>query len=144
MPVVVQRQVSMVQKAMEAPQMQVVLKTVEGSQLQIVEKTAGGRTETLEIQTIRGTRTSKSLSIVPEAQAETVEVHKIGAPLSAESASPISVTASVLESPPVVVGSVQPVPTAEYVAHARALTHAHGALLSSARLQLIPLLARLQ
>ena len=46
MPVVVQRQVPMVQKAMEAPQMQVVLKTVEGPQLQIVEKTADGRTET--------------------------------------------------------------------------------------------------
>ena len=106
-----------------------MLKTVEGSQLQIVEKTADGRTETPEIQTIRGTQTSKSLSIVPEhqpAQAETVEVEKIGAPLSAESASPTSVTASVLENPPVV-GYVQPVPTAEHVVHARALTHAHGA-----------------
>ena len=51
-----------------------------------------------------------------------MKVDKIGAPLSAESASPISVTASVFENPPVVVGSVQPVPTAEYVAHAHALT----------------------
>ena len=109
MPVVVQRQVSLVQKAMEAPQMQVVLKTVEDPQLQIVEKTADGRTETPEIQTVRGTQTSKSLGIVPEhqlAQAETVKVDKIGAPLSAESASPISVTASVFENPPVVIGSV--------------------------------------
>ena len=40
MPVVVQRQVSMAQKAMKAPQMQVVEKTVEGPQLQIVAKTA--------------------------------------------------------------------------------------------------------
>ena len=130
MPVVVQRQVSMVQKAMEAPQMQVMLKTVENPQLQIVEKTADGRTETPEIQTVRGNQTSKSLGIVPEhqpAQAETVKVDKIGAPLSAESASPISVTASVLQNPPVVVGSVQPVHTAEYVAHAHAFTHAHGA-----------------
>ena len=130
MPVVVQRQVSMVQKAMEAPQMQVVLKTVEDPQLQIVEKTADGRTETPEIQTVRGTQTSKSLGLVPEhqlVQAETVKVDKIGAPLSTESASPISVTASVLENPPVVVGSVQPVPTAEYVEHAHALTDAHGA-----------------
>ena len=118
MPIVVQRQVSMVQKAMEAPQMQVVFKTVEDPQLQIVEKTADGRTETREIQTVRGTQTSKSLGIVPEhqlAQAETVKVDKIGAP------------ASVLEHPPVVVGSVQPVPTAEYVVHAHALTHARGA-----------------
>ena len=78
----------------------------------------------------QSTQTSKSLGIVPEhqpAQAETVKIDKIGAPLSAESASPISVTASVFENPPVVVGSVQPVPTAEYVAHAHTLTHAHGA-----------------
>ena len=118
MPVVAQRQVSMVQKAMEAPQMQVVLKTVEDPQLRS-EKTADGRTETPEIQTVRGTQTSKSLG--------TVKVDKIGAPLSTESASPISVTASVLENPPVIVGSVQPVPTAEYVAHAHTLTNARGA-----------------
>ena len=84
MPVVVQRQVSVVQKAMEAPQMQAVLKAVEDPQLQIVEKTADGRTETPEIRTVRGTQTSKSLGIVPEhrlAQAERVKVDKIGAPL---------------------------------------------------------------
>ena len=130
MPVVVQRQVSMVQKAMEAPQMQVVLKTVEDPQLQIIDETADGRIETPEIQTVRGTQTSKSLGVVPEhqpAQAEPVKVDKIGAPLSAESASPISVTASVLENPTVVVRSIQPVPTAEYVAHAHALMHALGA-----------------
>ena len=40
MPVVVQRQVSVVQNAMEAAQVQVVEKTVEGPQLQMVEKTA--------------------------------------------------------------------------------------------------------
>ena len=56
-----------------------------------------------------------------------MEVVGIGAPLPAESASPISVTASVLENPQVVVGSVQPVPAEEYVAHERAITHAHGA-----------------
>ena len=40
MSVVAQRLVHMVQKAMEAPQVQVVEKTVEGPQLQIVDKTA--------------------------------------------------------------------------------------------------------
>ena len=45
MPVVVQRQVTMVQKAMEVPQVQVVVKTVEDPQLQIVEKTAENSTD---------------------------------------------------------------------------------------------------
>ena len=87
--VVVQRQVSIVQQAMEAPQMQVVDKTVEGPQLQIVEKTA----KTPETQTIQGTQTSESLGNAPVrqvAQAENVEVIKIGAPLPTESAAPIS------------------------------------------------------
>ena len=137
MPVVVQRQVFMDQKAMEVPQVQflnnvdempvgvqrqipmvptvqktmktlqsqcidemidvpvvsvvqvpracVVKKTVEGPQFQIVEKTA----EASQTQVIQGAQTSESLDIAPEhqpAQAETLEVEKIGALLPAESA----------------------------------------------------------
>ena len=53
-------------------------------------------------------------------QAEIGEVIEIGAPIPAESASPIFVTAPVLENSP------QPVPAA-YVAPARAITYAHAA-----------------
>ena len=49
-------------------------------------------------------------------QAEIREVIEIGAPIPAESASPIFVTAPVLENYPVVVGSVQPVPAAAHAA----------------------------
>ena len=104
MPVVVQRQIPMVQT---------VQKTMEIPQLQIVEKPA----ETPRTQTIQGTRTSESLGHEPVrqvAQEENVEMIKIGAPLPAESASPISVTAPVMGVLPV-------------VAPARAITYAHGA-----------------
>ena len=99
-PVVVQRQISMVQtvqKTKEIPQLQcidnvvdgpvahvehvpqahVVEKTVEISQLDVVEKTA----ETPEIQTIHGTQTFESLSTAPVrqvAQSEVVEAIEIG------------------------------------------------------------------
>ena len=99
-PVVVQRQISMVQtvqKTKEIPQLQcvdnvvdgpvahvehvpqthVVEKTVEISQLDVVEKTA----EIPEIQTIHGTQTSESLSTAPVrqvAQSEVVEAIEIG------------------------------------------------------------------
>ena len=121
--VVAQRQVSMVQKATEASQMQVVEKTVEGLQ-QIVEKTAG----TPETQTIQGGQTSESSGIAlirQMGQAETVEVIEIGVPLPAESGRPISVTAPVSEASPVVVEYKQPVPE-EYVAPAPAISRAHA------------------
>ena len=60
-------------------------KTVEGPQFQIVEKTA----EVSQTQVIQGAQTSESLGIAPEhqpAQAETLEVEKIGALSPAESA----------------------------------------------------------
>ena len=105
MPVGVQRQirtVQTVQKTMEIPQLQcideaiddlvvqvsrvqVMERTVGIPQLQIVEKTA----EAPQIQTIRGTQTSESLdnaSFHQVAQAETVEVGMIEAPLPTESA----------------------------------------------------------
>ena len=53
-------------------------------------------------------------------QAEAVEVDKIRAPLPTELASPMFVSTPVLETRPVV-EYVQD-PTAEYVAHARAIT----------------------
>ena len=67
------------------PQVRVVKKTVEGPQFQIVEKTA----EAPQTQTIQGTQTSESLvnaSFHQVAQAETVEVDMIEAPLRTESA----------------------------------------------------------
>ena len=87
MPVVAQRQVSMVLKAMDAPQMQVVEKTVEVPQLQ-------------KTQTIQGAQTSESLGIAPACQAtqaEHVEVVEIGVPLPTESESPMFVSTPVLE-----------------------------------------------
>ena len=129
MPVVVQRQVSMVQKIekiMEVPQMQVREKTVEGPQLQIVEQIV----KVPEIQKIQA-QTSEILGTAPVvcqvAQAEPVEVVEIGAPLLAESASSLSVTAPVMEIPPVVVESMQLDPVAEYVALAPAVTYAAAA-----------------
>merc|ERR1711945_20320 len=131
-PVVAQRQIPMVQtvqktieipqlqyvdkvvdvpvvQVVQVPQVQVVEKTVEIPQLQIVEKIV----EIPEIQTVQGTQTSESLGTAPVrqvAQAEIVEVVEIGAPLPAESAPPMFVTAPVLEAPPAVVEYVQPAP----------------------------------
>ena len=105
-PVVAQRQIPMdqtVQKTMEIPHLQcvdevidvpaevavqaphvhIVGKTVEEPQSQIVENA-----ETPEIQMVRGTETSESLSIAPvcwSTQAEIVEAVEIGALLPAES-----------------------------------------------------------
>merc|ERR1712064_91906 len=58
------------------------------------------------------------------AQAEIVEVVEMGAPLPAESAPPIFVTAPVLEAPPAVVEYVQPAPVVEYVAPAPTVAYA--------------------
>ena len=144
MPVAVQRQIPMVQtvqKTMEIPQLQCIDKVVDDPvvqvphfqvvekkvgipQLQIVEKTA----ETPQTQTVQGTRTSESLGNAPVrqvAQAETVKVDKMGAPVPTESALPMFVSTPVLETPPGVVEYVQI--AAECVAHARAMTYAHAA-----------------
>ena len=121
MPVAVQRQTFMV-----FPQIQVVEKTVEGPQLQIVEQIV----ETPETQTIQGDRTSESLGTAPVCQVTQAEIGgaiEIGAPIPAESASTIFVTAPVAETSPAAVLSVQPVSAAEYVARARAITNAHAA-----------------
>ena len=118
--------INQVTRHVEVPQVQVVVKTVGIPQLQIVEKTA----ETPQAKTIQGTQTSESLGNAPVrqvAQAENVEVIKIGAPLPAESGSPISFTSPFVEVPPVVVEYIQPIPAAQYVAPARAITYAHGA-----------------
>ena len=108
----VQRQVSMVQK---------IQKITKNPRLQIVEQIV----EVPEIQMFDDTQTSESLGIAPVrqvAQVENVEVIEIGAP-------PMSVTAPVLEVPPVVVEYTQPVSVAEYVepAPAHAVTFAHAA-----------------
>ena len=71
----------------QVPHVHVVAETVEESQSEIVEKTA----ETPEIQMVRGTETSESLSIAP------------------------AVTTPVLEVPPVVVEYIQPVPVQQTV-----------------------------
>merc|ERR1712136_593623 len=74
-----------------------------------------------------GTHTSESLGTAPIRQvapAEIVEVVEIGAPLPAESAPPMFVTAPALEAPPVVVEYVQPTPVVEHVAPAPAVTYA--------------------
>merc|ERR1711945_75660 len=106
-PVVAQRQIPMVQtvqKTIEIPQMQYIDKVVDVPvvqvmqvpQVQVVEKTV----EIPEIQTVQGTQTSESLGTAPVrqvAQAEIVEVVEMGAPLPAESAPPMFVTAPVLE-----------------------------------------------
>merc|ERR1712135_84199 len=110
-PVVAQRQIPMVQtvqKTIEIPQLQYVdkvvdvpvVQVVQVPQVQIVEKTV----EIPEIQMVQGTQTSESLGTAPVRQvapAEIVEVVEIGAPLPAESAPPMFVTAPVLEAPPV-------------------------------------------
>ena len=152
MPVAVQRQIPIVQtvhKTMEIPQQQcidkvvgdpvvqvpqtqVLEKTVEGPQLQIVELIV----ETPETQTIQGARTSGSLGIAPVGQvtqAEIREVIEIGASIPAESASPIFVTAPVLENSPVVVGSVQPAHVAEYMALAPTVSCADNAVTHATR-----------
>ena len=59
--------------------------------------------------------------------AEIGEVIEIGAPIPAEFASPIIVTAPVLRNPPVVVESVQPALVAEYTKSAPTVTFAHAA-----------------
>merc|ERR1712064_129760 len=107
-PVVQQRQVptvQTVQQTIEIPQMQYIDKVVDVPvvqvmqvpQLQVVEKIV----EIPEIQTVQGTQTSESLGTAPVRQvapAEIVEVVEIGAPLPAESAPPMFVTAPVLEA----------------------------------------------
>merc|ERR1712064_178886 len=97
-PVVAQRQIPMVQtvqKTVEIPQLQYIDKVVDVPVVQIVEKIV----EVPEIQTVQGTQTSESLGTAPVrqvAQAEIVEVVEMGAPLPAESAPPMFVTAPVL------------------------------------------------
>ena len=103
-----------------------VEKTVGGPQLQIVEQIV----ETPETQTIQGARTSERSGTAPVCQvtqAEIAEVIEIGASIPAESASPIFVTAPVLENYPVVVGSVQTAHVAEYMGPAHTVTCAHAA-----------------
>ena len=74
--------------------------------LEIVEKNI----ETPELQTVQGTQTFESLDTAPVRRmipAE-IEVVEIGAPLPTESASPMFVTAPVLEAPPVCCGVCRP------------------------------------
>ena len=131
MPVVAQRQIPMVQTVQETteisqlecidkvvddfvvqvPQIQVVEKTVEGQKLQIV----GQFVETPETQMIQSARTSERSG-------------------PAESASPIFVTAPVLENSPVVVGSAQPAHVAENMALAPARPCADAAVTHATRL----------
>merc|ERR1712107_706044 len=155
-PVVAQRQIPMVQtvqKTIEIPQLQYidkvvdvpVVQVVQVPRLQVVEKIV----EVPEIQTVQGTQTSESLGTAPVrqvAQAEIVEVVEMGAPLPAESAPPMFVTAPVLEAPPAVVEYVQPAPVVEYVAPAPAVTFAHATAAPVVEywLQPRPLLTRLQ
>ena len=83
--------------AVQAPHVHIVGKTVEEPQSQIVENA-----ETPEIQMVRGTETSESLSIAPvcrSTQAEIVEAVEIGAIPPTEFARPIFVTTPVLETP---------------------------------------------
>ena len=94
------------------PQLMAVEKTVEIPQLQIVEKII----EIPEIQTVQDTLTFERFGTAPVRQvapAEIVEALEIGAPLSAESASPFFVTAHVLVSP-FVMEQVEPAPVVEY------------------------------
>ena len=116
MPVAVQRQIPMVQTvqetkeipqlrctdevvdnpAVQVPRVHVVEKTAEIPQLQTVEKIA----EAPQTQTVQGTQAPESLAITLVCQmtrAEIGEVIEIGASIRAESASPIFVTAFVLE-----------------------------------------------
>ena len=118
-------------------------KTAEIPQLQTVKKIG----EIPQTQTIQGTQAPENLAITPVCQVrqtghveELVEVSKVFSQdtvrkqtieIPAESASPIFVTASVLENSPVVVGSEQPAHVAEYMALAptvsctdAAVTHA--------------------
>ena len=101
---------------------------MENPRLQIVEQIV----EVPEVQMFDDTQTSESLGIAPVrqvAQVENSEIIEIGAPRPAKSAPPMSVTAPVLEVPPVVVFYIQPVPVEEYVesAPAHAVTCAHAA-----------------
>ena len=109
----------------ERIQERVVEKTVEIPQLQIVEQIL----EVPEIQMVQDTQTSESsgAASVRQAEAEIGEVVEIRAPLPAESAPLVFVTASVLVALPVVVECVQSGPVAEYVEPATAVTYAHTA-----------------
>ena len=79
---------------------------------------------------IQRTQTSESLSTAPVcqvSQAKAVEAVEIGTRLPAEPGRPVFVTAPVLETPPVVVESVQPALVAEFVEPAPEATYGHGA-----------------
>ena len=87
--------------------------------------------ETQMIQSARTSERSGTAPVCQMTQAEIGEVIEIGASIPAESASPIFVTAPVLENSPVVVGFEQPAHVAEYMALAptvsctdAAVTHA--------------------
>ena len=88
-----------------------MVKTVEIQQLHVVEKIV----EIPQIQMDQGRQTSDSLGtapVRPAAQVEIVEAVEIGAPLPAESGSPMFVKATVLEVPVVVEHvHVTPAPT---------------------------------
>ena len=72
--------------------------------------------ETQMIQSARTSERSGTAPVCQMTQAEIGEVIEIGASIPAESASPIFVTAPVLDNSPVVVESEQPVHVAEYMA----------------------------
>ena len=152
MPVAVQRQIPMVQTVQETteisqlkcidkvvddpvvqvPQIRVMEKTVEAPQLQIIEQIV----EIPETQTIQGARTSERSGITPvcqETKAEIREVIEIGASIPAESASTTFVTAPLLETPPVVVGSAQPAHVAKHMALAPTVSCADAAVTHATR-----------
>ena len=133
----------------QVPRMQVVEKTAEIPQLQTVEKIA----ETPQTLPIQGTQATESLAITSVCQVrqtghveELVEVSKVfhqntvqlrfgkqTIEIPAESASPIFVTAHVLENSPVVVGSAQPAHVAEYMALAPTVLCADAAVTHATR-----------
>ena len=77
-------------------------------QVQVIEKIV----EIPDVQMDQGTRTSESLGTAPARR------------VVAESAPPTSVTAHVIDMPPVVMEDAQPVPVGEYVAPAPVVTYA--------------------
>ena len=89
----------------QVPQIRVMEKTVEGQQSCRLLDNSLRPPETQMIQSARTSERSGTTPVCQETQAEIREVNEIGASIPAESASPIFVTAPVLENSPVVVVS---------------------------------------
>ena len=118
--------------AVQVPRVHVVEKTAEIPQLQTVEK-IGETPQTQMIQSARTSERSGTAPVCQTTQAEIGEVIEIGASIPAESASPIFVTAHVLENSPVVVGSEQPAHVAEYMALAPTVSCTDAAVAHATR-----------